>query len=110
MRNVVWLTADVHYCAAHHYHPDRALFRDFDPFWELVAGPLHAGAFGPAQTDATFGIDVVFQKVPPVQNEAPSDRNQFFGQVDIDARTRSLTVALKDRAGRVVFAQVLQPE
>ena len=26
-RNVVWLTADVHYAAAHHYHPKRANFR-----------------------------------------------------------------------------------
>ena len=42
VRNHVWLTADVHYCAAHHYHPDRAAFQDFEPFWEFVAGPLNA--------------------------------------------------------------------
>ena len=47
VRNVVWLTADVHYCAAHYYDPARAAFRDFDPFWEFVAGPLNAGSFGP---------------------------------------------------------------
>ena len=35
-----WITADVHYCAAHEYHPTRAKFTDFDPFWEFVAGPL----------------------------------------------------------------------
>src|SRR4029077_16355353 len=34
IRNVVWLTADVHYCAAHHYSPARARFTEFDPFWE----------------------------------------------------------------------------
>jgi phosphodiesterase/alkaline phosphatase D-like protein len=32
VRNVVWLTADVHYTAAHHYSPDRAAVADFDPF------------------------------------------------------------------------------
>jgi alkaline phosphatase D len=42
VRNVVWLTADVHYTAAHHYAPDRAAFTEFDPFWEFVSGPLHA--------------------------------------------------------------------
>ncbi len=47
VRNVVWITADVHYAAAHEYHPSRARFTDFDPFWEFVAGPLHAGTFGP---------------------------------------------------------------
>src|SRR5262249_36602610 len=33
VRNVVWLTADVHYCAAHFYDPARAVFHDFDGFW-----------------------------------------------------------------------------
>lgn len=40
--NTVWLTADVHYAAAHYYNPDRAQFGELDPFWEFVAGPLHA--------------------------------------------------------------------
>jgi alkaline phosphatase D len=30
VRNVVWLTADVHYCAAHFYDPAHAAFRDFE--------------------------------------------------------------------------------
>ena len=47
VRNVVWLTADVHYCAAHYYNPANAAFRDFDPFWEFVAGPLNAGIVRP---------------------------------------------------------------
>src|SRR6185436_4469207 len=33
--NVVWITADVHYCAAHFYDPGRAQFKEFDPFWEF---------------------------------------------------------------------------
>ncbi|MEO1172760.1 MAG: alkaline phosphatase D family protein, partial [Myxococcota bacterium] len=48
VKNVVWVSADVHYAAAHHYHPDRARFREFSPFWEFVAGPLHAGTYGPS--------------------------------------------------------------
>lgn len=45
VHNVVWLTADVHYTAAHHYSPYRRL-RPFS--WSFVSGPLHAGAFGPS--------------------------------------------------------------
>ena len=107
VRNVVWLTADVHYCAAHHYHPDRAAFRDFEPFWEFVAGPLHAGAFGPGKLDPTFGPAAVFEKGPAVQNEPPLDHNQFFGQVDIDAESLAMKVALKDRTGQAVFERLL---
>lgn len=62
IRNTVWLTADVHYCAAHYYHPDRAAFQEFEPFWEFVGGPLNAGSFGPNALDATFGPSVMFQK------------------------------------------------
>ncbi len=92
IRNVVWLTADVHYCAAHYYDPSRAQFQDFDPFWEFVAGPLHAGSFGPNLLDNTFGPQVVFQKAPPVANTPPSGGYQFFGQIDIDPHSKHLTV------------------
>jgi phosphodiesterase/alkaline phosphatase D-like protein len=30
----------------------------FDPFWEFVAGPIHAGTFGPNPLDPTFGPEV----------------------------------------------------
>ena len=33
IRNTVWLTADMHYTAAHHYDPNRAAYQDFEPFW-----------------------------------------------------------------------------
>ncbi len=107
--NVVWLTADVHYCAAHRYDPQAARFSDFTPFWEFVAGPLNAGSFGPAALDDTFGPEVMFQKVPPVQNASPFAGHQFFGQVDIDAATHAMTVRLKDINGKAVFAQELAP-
>ncbi len=87
VKNLVWLTADVHYTAAHHYSPDRAAFQDFDPFWEFVSGPLNAGAFGPNKLDATFGPEAVFVKAPPAANTSPAQGYQFFGQVDIDAET-----------------------
>jgi alkaline phosphatase D len=110
IRNTVWLTADVHYCAAHFYDPGKAVFRDFDPFWEFVAGPLNAGAFGPNALDSTFGPQVIFQKYPPVANASPMDGFQFFGQVDIDSRSRDLTVAFKDIDGATVFSRRLHPQ
>jgi len=107
--NVVWLTADVHYCAAHHYDPSRAQFQDFEPFWEFVAGPLHAGTFGPNALDDTFGPQVIFQSAPPAGqvNLPPSAGLQFFGQVDIDCRSKDLVVLLKDVNGDELFRQRL---
>jgi alkaline phosphatase D len=109
VHNHVWLTADVHYCAAHHYHPDRAAFQDFEPFWEFVAGPLNAGSFGPNPLDKTFGPEVVFEKAPPAQNTSPFAGFQFFGEVQIDGQTAELTVILRDLDGVSVFEQKLQP-
>lgn len=100
IRNTVWITGDVHYAAAHHYAPDRAAFTDFDPFWEFVAGPMHAGTFGPNVLDGTFGPEVRFSAVAPTPNRPPSDGLQFFGTLDIDPRTQALTAALHDLAGQ----------
>jgi alkaline phosphatase D len=107
--NVVWLTADVHYTAAHHYDPARAAFQDFDPFWEFVTGPLHAGTFGPNQLDATFGPQVVFSRSADRPNQSPSEGLQFLGHVQIDGSSGVMTVQLRDVAGRVLHQQELSP-
>ena len=109
IHNVVWLTADVHYTAAHFYDPSKAQFTDFNPFWEFVSGPLNAGAFGPNLPDSTFGLQVVYQKAPKEQNAAPSTGMQFFGQVDIDAKSHAMTVTLKDLGGDSLFSKTLLP-
>lgn len=108
VRNVVWITADVHYAAAHHYDPSRAAFTDFDPFWEFVAGPINAGTFGPNTLDLTFGPQVVFQKVADYPNQSPRGGNQFFGHVDIRP-DGTLTVGLRNARGTELFRQVLEP-
>lgn len=110
--NTVWLTADVHYTAAHHYSPDRAQFQDFDPFWEFVSGPLHAGTFGPNEYDNTFGVEVKYAKHPTEEmgvNLPPSMGYQFFGKVDIAADTQVMTVRLMDSADQELWSVDLEP-
>ena len=112
VRNVVWLTADVHYTAAHYYDPNKAQFQDFEPFWEFVSGPLHAGTFGPNERDDTFGLDVRFEKAPPKdgpQNLSPAANMQFFGEVQIDAKTAAFTVDLRDLDGTSLWRTTLHP-
>ncbi|MGW3959422.1 alkaline phosphatase D family protein [Amycolatopsis sp. NPDC005003] len=109
VRNVVWLTADVHYTAAHHYSPDRAAFQDFDPFWEFVSGPLNAGAFGPNTLDPTFGPQAVFVHAPPSANTSPIDGFQHFGELNVDGASGDLTVDLRDATGASLWSKTLHP-
>ncbi|MYR19041.1 alkaline phosphatase D family protein [Streptomyces sp. SID6137] len=105
----VWLTADVHHTSAQHYDPARAAFKDFEPFWEFVSGPLNAGAFPASELDGTFGPDRVFVKAPTASNVSPAEGYQFFGEVDIDGASGELTVRLREYDGTVLFTRTLQP-
>ncbi|MFB9799439.1 alkaline phosphatase D family protein [Streptomonospora salina] len=110
VRDVVWLTADVHYTAAHHYSPERATAREFSPFWEFVSGPLHAGGFGPNELDPTFGPEAAFVHAPPTANASPMEGFQHFGEVEIDPVGKELTVTLRDARGGALWATTLTPE
>ncbi|NYI43254.1 alkaline phosphatase D [Nocardioides aromaticivorans] len=109
IRNHVWLTADVHYTAAHHYSPDRAAYQDFDPFWEFVSGPLNAGGFGPNRLDGTFGPVADFVAAPPVANASPAAGHQYFGEVEVDGGSGRLTVTLRDVEGAALYTRTLDP-
>ncbi|KAB1931958.1 alkaline phosphatase [Micromonospora sp. ALFpr18c] len=104
---MVFLTADVHYSAAHHYDPSRAAVGDFTPFWEFVSGPAHAGAFGPNALDGTFGPQAAFVHAPPRANTSPAEGFQHFGEVSIDGESEALTVHLRDRDGTSLWSTTL---
>ncbi|MEN3263254.1 alkaline phosphatase D family protein [Pseudonocardia sp.] len=111
VRNVVWLTADVHYTSANHYSPERAGsaggFTEFDEFWEFVSGPLHAGAFGPNPLDPTFGPEAVFVKAPPAANTSPMDGFQHFGEVEVAPGGGELQVTLRGQDGGELWSRTL---
>lgn len=111
VKNVIWVTADVHYSAAHYFHPDRAASKEFDPFWEFVAGPAHAGTFSTGDPDLTFGPEVRFKGVPPdlKPNRPPDAGLQFFGLAEINPEDEMLTVSIVNTAGVRIFEQQLAP-
>lgn len=112
IKNVIWLTADVHYAAAHHYDPSRAKYTDFREFWEFVAGPLNAGTFGPGDLDNTFGPEVRFNSVKRGMkaNRPPSESLQFFGTVRIEAKSSVMTVQLHNLEGAILYSVDVNPE
>jgi alkaline phosphatase D len=110
--NTVWITADMHYTAAHYYDPNAAVFQDFEPFWEFISGPLHAGTWRPQTLDNTFGPRAVFQKgCSGAQRDdlAPCFGLQFFGHVAIDGASEVMTVTLKDVADRDLWSTKIEP-
>ncbi len=112
IHNLVWLTADVHYAAAHRYDPYEAQFTEFLPFWEFVAGPLNAGTFGPNPLDNTFGPKVEFASVPAGMkpNRPPVDGKQYFGTVRIEPTADVMTVELCDLNGKSLYSVELIPQ
>jgi len=112
IRNTVWITADLHYTAAHYFDPNNAVFQDFEPFWEFVSGPIHAGTWTSSQLDRMFGARVVYQNAASHEqgeNLAPCFGLQFFGHVAIDGKTGVLTVTLKNVEDRTLWSISLEP-
>ncbi|MGY4647552.1 alkaline phosphatase D family protein [Mycobacterium sp. URHB0021] len=105
VRNMVFLTADVHYTAAISYQPDRAAYQDFSPFWEFVSGPLNAGAFPQSPVDPTFGARYEFVHAPAQPNVSPAEGFQHFGEVCIDKDSATMTVTLCDSTGKTLWSK-----
>jgi alkaline phosphatase D len=100
IRNVVWLTADVHFAASYQYDPAKAQFTDFDPFWEFISGPLHAASLGPGTLDNTFGPQTRFTARPKgAKASGPYTNEQYFSTVRIDGKTKAATVTHFNRDG-----------
>lgn len=106
VRNTVWLTADVHYTAAHRYTPERVGVAA-DPFWEFVSGPAHAGAFPAGPLDPTFAPEAVFTRSPPREDTSPAEGFQHFGEVLISGGR--LRVDLRDQDGTSLWSTTLDP-
>lgn len=110
--NMVWMTADQHYTAAHYYDPNKAVFQDFEPFWEFISGPLHAGTWTPSPLDNTFGPQLHYRKACSAEqgdNLPPCFGMQFFGHVAIDGESEAMTVTLKEVDDKDLWSTTIEP-
>lgn len=114
IKNVVYITSDVHYAAAISYDPERAVFKNFGPFWEFVIGPVHAGAFGPGELDPSFGSSYEFLRAagteePPLPQNLPPPNLHSFGMIDL-SHDGQLKVNFIDITGEVLYEKVIDPK
>jgi alkaline phosphatase D len=111
IKNIVWLTTDVHFAAGFHYRPIEE-----DPSWEMyefISGPLSAQSFPKQTLDTSFNPDRLFFFGPASADEPKTfaQAKQWFnyGLIDID-RTGILTVSIKNIEGKVVRQAKLAPK
>jgi alkaline phosphatase D len=112
LANIVWISADVHYGAATRFDPSRAAFKDFLPFWEFIAGPMHAQTFWANPLDDTFGPEREWISATPGRGPGPGNPlngQQYMGLLAIDGKTHTLTVTWIDARGRDAHQLSLRP-
>jgi alkaline phosphatase D len=106
VRNLVWLTTDVHFATGFRYTP----FADAPDFQlvEFVAGPLNAGVFPQLAFDPTFGPERLFFHGPaqPAAIASFDELRQWlnFGVIDID-ESGTLRLQIVNGNGVVVAKQ-----
>jgi alkaline phosphatase D len=95
IRNIVWLSGDMHLADAIQYDSDRDRVVDF---YEFVAGPLSALTYFVAPLDSTLNPTRIF---------GAADRWNF-GQIGISSAGR-LTLEYRDVTGEVFFRREFGP-
>jgi alkaline phosphatase D len=111
IRNVFWLTADVHYAASLYYEPARAQFTEFDGFWEFVSGPLHAASLAPGGLDNTFGPEFRWvSRKKGSKASGPYTNEQYFSTVRIDGKTKHAAITHCNREGEKLWSIDLEPQ
>jgi len=93
VKNLVWVTADVHYARVIRHRP----WPDFS-FHEFIAGPLSATRWQPRPLDVTLNPQPLFG-LGDVDN---------FGEVTIDRL--GLTVRIFDASGTMRFRHTIAPD
>ena len=88
MRNVVWLSTDIHVARFFSYDPNN----DGNPdFYEFISGPLSAITGNLDSLDQTFHPTILYEE------------NSFFnfGVVKVNGKNGALTAEIRDREGKV---------
>lgn len=93
VRNVVWLTADVHFAQVNAYDPDGDGRADFH---EFISGPLSAGTKQPVRSDIEFRPTTLYSEGGFLN----------FGKVTVEGTT--LRLEILDETGGAHFARTFQ--
>ena len=110
IHNTVWLTADVHYAAAHYYNPGQGAVPGLRAVLGIRLRPAARRHFRAERTRQHLrSRGEVHQGAGARQAEpAAHGRLQFFGHVKIDGASGQMTVTLRDRADVALWSTTLE--
>jgi len=110
VRNLVWLTTDVHFASVQRFRPFPAA-PDFT-FLEVATGPLQAGLFPQRRLDPTLHPERLFFHGPDPGQEPEGFDDALrwfnFGTLEVDAAGR-LAIAVRGIDGVALFERVMEP-
>lgn len=108
VKNLVFLTTDVHFATGFRYRPFPQL-----EFLEFISGPLNAGMFAKQDLDPSFHPERLFFYGGPQPQEVTDFAQAWpffnFGEADIDA-AGTLTVRIVNGEGKVVYEGRFPPQ
>ncbi len=114
LRNLVWITTDVHFASVQRFHP----FVSHPEFtvYEMATGPLNAGVFPNDLLDDSFHPERLFRWPPTGGDDAAFEIPSFsaaeqwfnFGELEVD-EAGSLTMRVVNGRAEVVYEQTLTP-
>jgi len=96
IKNILWLTADLHYAQVISYDPNSDGTPDF---YEFTSGPLSALLFFVAPLDPTLNPTLIY-----------GDANYpNFGQISVKGSTGQITLEFVDQVGETRYKKTLDP-
>ena len=114
VRNLIWITTDVHFASVLRYRPFER-FPDF-VFYEVATGPLSAGVRPSDLLDDSFHPERLFRWPPTGEGANEIEIASFdealhwfnFGELEVDAEGL-LTIRVVNGEGRPVYEETLPP-
>jgi alkaline phosphatase D len=111
IKNILFLSGGVNFTAALYYDPTISKVKNFNPFYEFVAGPLNGATEGLKKLDDTFAPKLLFSRA--AENSAhklsPLEGFQFFGEVNIH-RDGKLSVSFRDLVGKELYVETIEAQ
>ncbi len=114
VRNLIWITTDVHFASVQRYRPF-PLYPEF-VLHEVATGPLNAGVFPTDQLDESFHPERLFRWPPQSEGANEIEIASFeealhwfnFGELEVDAEGK-LTIRVVNGEGISVYEETLSP-
>jgi len=107
IKNIVWLTTDVHFAAVFKYNPFQKFF-----MYEVITGPLSADFYPKDMFDPSYFPERLFyyaKHSSDIENFQQAKEYFNYGTIAV-AQNRQLKLKIKNTYGHTLFSLALSPQ